>query len=77
MKGVAVVCRRGPWFAGTPVFAANGFASMAAAQPDYELLIKKFDQSSADPAFRGDWDRKIGRYGRGLTLITAPKCRTR
>jgi GNAT superfamily N-acetyltransferase len=74
MKGVAVVTREGPWMAGTALFQANGFEVAGAAQPDYRLLVKKFKPTAAPPVFKDDWEKKVRRYGPGLTIICSDQC---
>jgi hypothetical protein len=73
-RGVAVAVREGPWMADRRLFVANGFRTVDAAPPDYELLVRKFDDRAADPAFQGGWDGKLRRYGRGLTIIRCGQC---
>ena len=73
-RGVAVMVRQGPWMAGRRLFVANGFQAVDAAPPDYELLVRKFNKRAPDPAFRGDWERKVRQYGEGLTLVRAKQC---
>ena len=50
-------------------FSAKAFKLADAAPPDYELLVHKFKAGAADPAFKGDYDRKAARFGKGLTII--------
>ena len=56
------------------MFLANGFTVVDTAPPDYSLLVRKLNPSAADPAFRGDWERKLKRYGQGLTIIRSNQC---
>lgn len=74
MKGVAVVSRSGPWLADRRLFLANGFDVVDTAPPDYELLIRKFDATAANPVFKSGWDEKVARYSRGLTIIRSSQC---
>jgi len=74
MKGVAVMVREGPWMADRRSFLGNGFEPVDSAPPDFELLVRKFDRDAANPAFKQDWDRKLARCGRGLTLIHSGQC---
>jgi len=74
MSGVAVMVREGPWMADRRLFLANGFVPVDAAPPDYELLAHKFDDRAAPPTFQRDWDRKLARYRRGLTIIHSSQC---
>jgi len=73
-NGVAVMVRDGPWLADRRLFLANGFEPVDTAPPDYELLVRKFNKSAANPAFKGDWDRKLRQYSRGLTIIRSSQC---
>jgi hypothetical protein len=68
MNGVAVVCREGPWLAGSAMYLANGFEMADTAPPDYHLLVRKLNRSAANPAFKGHWEQKLKRYGEGLTI---------
>jgi len=74
MSGAAVMVRDGPWLADRRLFLANGFESVDAAPPDYQLLVRKFDRGAVNPAFKKGWDRKLERYSRGLTLIRSSQC---
>jgi GNAT superfamily N-acetyltransferase len=74
MKGVATVARERPWLAGGALFVKNGFEVVDTAPPDYELLVKKLDRSAPNPRFRGDWARRLKKYGSGLTIIRAEQC---
>jgi hypothetical protein len=74
MSGVAVVAREGPWMAGPRLFLANGFEVVDTTPPDYQLLVRKLDPDAANPRFKGDWEKKLARYGRGLTLIRSNQC---
>jgi hypothetical protein len=74
MSGVAVVARDGPWLAGGGLFLEKGFAVVDTAPPDYQLLVKKLNPSAANPAFRRDWERKLKKYSRGLTIIRSNQC---
>ena len=67
MSGVAVVAREGPWMAGPRLFVDT-------APPDFQLLVRQLDAVAGNPSFRGDWGRKLKRYGRGLTLIRTDQC---
>ena len=73
MQGVAVVARDGPWLAGPSLFVANGFEIMDTA-PDYRLLVRKLDPSAPNPAFPTDWEERLTRYRRGLTIIRSNQC---
>ena len=74
MKGVAVIARDGPWMADRRLFEANGFACVDTAPPDYQLLVRKFAPSAANPTFRQGGDRRLAQFGRGLTIIRSGQC---
>jgi len=74
MRGAAVMVRKGPFMADSRLFLANGFESVDTAPPDYELLVRKFDSGAENPAFKKDWDQKLGKYSRGLTIIRSSQC---
>lgn len=74
MLGVAALGREGPWSAGNRLFLANGFDLVDTAPPDFQLLVHNFRVTAANPSFPKDWDRKIARYGRGLTIIRSNQC---
>lgn len=74
IHGVATIARDGPWLAGTALFLANGFEAVDSAPPDYRLLVRKLDPSAPNPAFRGDWEKKLKRYSKGLTIIRSKQC---
>ena len=73
-SGVAVMVRDGPWLADRRLFLANGFRPVATAPPDYQLLARKFNDRAPNPAFKADWERKLGQYATGLTIIRSSQC---
>lgn len=74
MHGVAAMARKGPWLADRRLFLANGFQVVDTAPPDFELLVRTFKSGAADPAFKKDWDAKLAKYSRGLTIIRSSQC---
>jgi GNAT superfamily N-acetyltransferase len=74
MHGVAVVTRKGTWMAGKELFVKLGFEVVDTAPPDFELLAKKFKKSAPSPRFKGDWDRRLHKYSKGLTIIRSDQC---
>jgi GNAT superfamily N-acetyltransferase len=74
MNGVAVVTRDGSFMAGKEFFVKNGFKVVDTASPDFQLLVKKFKNKAPNPKFKGDWERKLNKYGKGLTIIRADQC---
>lgn len=74
MKGVTVVCRKGPFMAGKEFFLKKGFEVVDRAEPDFELLVKKFDPNSPEPQFKGNWNKRALQYGNGLIIIRSDQC---
>lgn len=73
MLGVAVVTSERPWLVGESIFLKNGFDTVDEAPPSFKLLVKKFDDAHS-PSFVHDWERKMKRCGRGLTIFTSDQC---
>lgn len=74
MHGVAVVTRKGTWMAGRELFVKLGFELVDKAPPDFELLVKKFKKSAPSPRFKGDWEKRLAKFGKGLTIIRSDQC---
>ena len=71
MLGVAVVTRKGPFMAKRDIFIKNGFSVVDEAEPDFELLVFKFETAAADPKFR---KMSAYKYQDGLTILRSPQC---
>jgi hypothetical protein len=71
MRGVAVVTRKGPFMAKRDIFVKKGFVLVDKAEPDFELLVLKFNQKAADPKFK---NMSLKGHQRGLTIIRSPQC---
>jgi len=74
MHGVAVVTSKGTWMAGKELFLKNGFELIDEAPPYFELLVKKFSNDAPLPKFKGEWEKRLESYGRGLTIIRSDQC---
>ncbi len=74
MHGVAVVTRKGTWMAGKELFVKLGFEVVDTAPPDFELLVKKFKKNAPSPGFKGDREKKLRKYNKGLTIICSDQC---
>jgi hypothetical protein len=74
MNGVAVMVRDGPWLADRRLFLTNGFKVVDTAPPDYELLVRKFNEGAGNPVFRKGWETRLGLYGQGLTIVRSGQC---
>ena len=44
------------------------------AEPDFSLLVKKFDVRSKDPKFKSNMTDNLKKYGKGLTVIRSAQC---
>ena len=74
MHGVAVATREGPFMAGKELFVKRGFEVVDTAPPDFELLAKKFNENAPTPKFKGDWEKKLNQYSKGLTIFQSDQC---
>jgi len=72
--GVAVLTRKGPFMAGRGLFMKKCFEVVDTAPPDFELLIKKFNQNAPTPKFGGNRARKLAQYSEGLTIFQSAQC---
>jgi len=73
MYGVAVVTRKGPFMANKDVFVKKGFILVDTAEPDFELLVLKFDKNAANPRFR-NMKKHLEKYEKGLFIIRSVQC---
>jgi len=71
MQGVAVVTRKGSFMAGKNIFLKKGFVLTDTAEPDFELMVLKFNQKPISPRYR---DMSLEKYDKGLTIIRSPQC---
>ena len=77
MQGVTVVTRsspKGTFIAKRDLFLKAGFKLTDTHPPDYELLVKKFTKSAADPKFPRDLAKRIQKHKTGLTIIWSDQC---
>jgi len=74
MLGVAVVTRQGSFMVGKEFFVKHDFRIVDTAPPDFQLLVKKLDKTAPTPKFNGNWEERLTRYGKGLTIIRADQC---
>jgi predicted GNAT family acetyltransferase len=73
MQGVAVVTRKGPFMAKKDIFLKKGFVLVDEAKPDFELLVLKFNQKTANPKFK-NMSLNLDKYAKGLTIIRSSQC---
>jgi predicted GNAT family acetyltransferase len=73
MVGVAVVTRKGSFMVNKDIFMKMGFVVVDKADPDFELLALKFDQSALDPSFR-NMGTQLEKYQKGLFILRSVQC---
>jgi N-acetylglutamate synthase-like GNAT family acetyltransferase len=74
MKGVAVVTRKGSFMADDDIFEKLGFEVVDKAEPDFHLMVKKFNLDTENPRFRKDMKQNLEKYKKGLTILRSPQC---
>jgi hypothetical protein len=74
MRGVAVVTRKGPFMAKKEIFVKKGFILVDKAEPDFELLVLKFERNAINPKFKTSIIKNKDRYAEGLTIIRSAQC---
>lgn len=74
MKGVAAVTRKGSFMANSSIFLKNGFQEVDQADPDFELVVKKFDKNNPSPEFKNNQDLLNKKYKKGLFILRADQC---
>lgn len=72
--GVVVVTRKGSFMVGSQIFLKKNFEIIDTAEPDFELLAIKFEKNFPSPKFKGDWNKKLSKYNKGLFIIRADQC---
>jgi N-acetylglutamate synthase-like GNAT family acetyltransferase len=73
MQGVAVVTRKGPFMADKDIFVKKGFVPVDTAEPDFELLVLKFNQNAANPTFK-NMKKHLKNYEKGLFILRSVQC---
>jgi len=74
MLGVAVVTRKGPFMVDKDIFIKKGFQVVDSAKPDFELLVKKFDENSQNPKFKSGMMINLKKYEKGLYIMRSVQC---
>ena len=74
MEGVAVVTRKGSFMCDKQIFLKKGFEIVDKTKPDFELLVLKFDEKSANPGFKRDVIANFDNYQNGLTILRSAQC---
>jgi hypothetical protein len=71
--GVAMVTSEEHYMVKKKYLENRGYIAVDTAPPAYNLMVKKF-KDGPDPTFCGDWERKAGIFGAGLTVLRADQC---
>lgn len=74
MHGLAVVTRKGPFMVHNDIFLKKGFQIVDKAQPDFDLLVLKFEEKSKDPGFIKNREEQLNKYVDGLTIMRSAQC---
>ncbi|MBN2213059.1 MAG: GNAT family N-acetyltransferase [Bacteroidales bacterium] len=69
--GVAVVTRNGSFMAKKDIFLKKGFEVVDKAEPDFELLVLKFNREADNPKFK---EMSPVQYSEGLTVMRSAQC---
>lgn len=74
MQGVAVVTRKGPFMVDKDIFLKKDFQVADNASPDFDLLVKKFNENAAAPKFKAGMADSLKKYKEGLTVMRSVQC---
>ncbi|MBU0765046.1 MAG: YoaP domain-containing protein [Bacteroidetes bacterium] len=69
--GVSVVTRKGAFMVKKEIFLKKGFRLVDTAEPDFELMVLKFDGKAGEPVFR---IIPVDSCNRGLTIYRSAQC---
>jgi len=73
LNGVAVVTRKGSFMAKKDIFIKKGFIEVDKADPDFQLLVLKFNQKAINPKFK-DLKKNLEKYQEGLFILRSVQC---
>lgn len=71
--GVATVTRKGSFMAKKQIYEKLGFTLVDKAQPDFELMVKKFEEKSKNPNFI-KIEENLKKYQNGLFVFRSSQC---
>ena len=69
-----VVTRKGPFMANKDIFLKKSFQVVDSFKPDFDLLVKKFDEESRNPEFKSNIMDNLKKYSKGLYILRSPQC---
>ncbi len=72
-RGVTALTRSGNWLIDKKVLASRGYLSVDQVAPDFDLMLKAFDDGPA-PHIVGGFDEKAASCGSGLTVFYSAQC---
>lgn len=73
MNGVSVVTRKGSFMAKKDIFLKLGFIQVDESDPDFELMVLKFNDKLPNPSFK-DMSLQLKKYKIGLTILRSSQC---
>ena len=73
MKGTAMITSERSWLVNKPFLEKHGFELVDQAPPCFGLLVKKFGKARP-PTFTDNWEAKLKRCGKGLTVYRSDQC---
>lgn len=71
MNGVAVITRNGSFMAKKDIFIKKGFSLVENMEPDFELLVLKFNENMKNPEFIKNSTKN---FSDGLVIMRSPQC---
>ncbi len=74
MLGVAVVTRKTSFMVGEEIFLKAGFLPVDNKEPDFKLLVYKFNTEHPDPHFLHHDKKNLAPYQKGLFILRANQC---
>ncbi len=74
MLGVAVVTRKGSFMVDSGIFLSKGFKEVDRSDPDFSLLVKKFDKNAKGPKFKSNMTDNLKKFTKGLTILRSAQC---
>ncbi len=73
-SGVCVVTRKGSFMVDKPIFIKHQFEVVDKTEPDFELLVRKFDSTAPNPQFKENRELVSKKFNKGLTIIRSHQC---
>ena len=74
LKGVTMVTSSGNWLADEGFFTSNGFEIVDEFPPFFKLAVLKFKNSFESPHFPKNLNKRLKKYGNGITVLRTDQC---